>query len=443
MKKVKIAHFSSRITSAFAQLSILVVVPMTLSIDDQGYYFLFASIIALQYICELGSTQVLAIKISALTEVSRHKNSNLLDITSETKYISHEKSPLKMTIELTSLMFTIIALSFFFASTIAAFFLVDPVNSNSGTNLMVIWVINAIFVSFNIKLNSLLMVGENIGYMSKISRLKTLVYLLSGIAFSATAFFTKNLYSIIASPLANCLVVLLFLKYNPQLSALFRKSKSYDYKLLFRWWQKYVFPVQWKMSISWICGYASFSLVNLFIFKSLGPDAIAMYGLSATIFTGISQLASSPVMAIQPNLSSLYSASMFNSRYLLFRKSLTQSILIYVCSSVCILGIISLLTSRTSLLNGRVLSPLNLSILACSYLLYLVCSCLGLYLRTTGTEPLLRTSLIIAITTASLCYIGSIISLDSIVYFFAVSMTIAFVLTLRIYFHNQKNLSRL
>ena len=71
MRKAKIAHFSSRVASASSQFLILLIVPVAFSIDDQGYYFLFSSVTALQYIFELGSTQVFAIKISAFTRAFR------------------------------------------------------------------------------------------------------------------------------------------------------------------------------------------------------------------------------------------------------------------------------------------------------------------------------------------------------------------------------------
>lgn len=443
MKKTKLAHLSSKVANAFSQLVILLVVPVAFSIDDQGYYFLFASIIAMQYILELGSTQVFAIKISALTKASRHEASDSTQNIFKTDKMMQRQKSLRLIIDLAALLFTIISLLFFVLSTIVAFFLIDPVNIKSGGSLLLTWVIYAFFAALSIKFNSFLMIAESLGFMAKSSKIRALTYLLSCIGFVFFAILTNSLYSVIALPLISCASVLMFLKSNTQLSSIFNRKRSDRKMLLFSWWKKYIYPVQWRMAVSWICGYASFSLVNLFIFKSLGSESLAIYGFSASLFTGISQLAISPVMAILPNLSSLYAESKFNARFSIFKKSLLQAILIYTSSSLLLFITIIMFISRTSILEGRILNINNLLILAFSYLMYLVLSSVGLYLRTMGTEPLLRVSLITASLTSILCYIGANISLDTTVYLFALSMLITLLLTVNVYRQQQHVLSSL
>ena len=269
--------------------------------------------------------------------------------------------------------------------------------------------------------------------MAKASKIKALTYLLGCLGFVIFAILTRSLSSVIALPLISCLTVFIFLNSNLQFSNILYRFNSVRKEILLAWWKKYIFPTQWRMSISWICGYISFSLVNLFIFKSLGSEAIAMYGFSTSLFVGISQLSSSPLLAILPNLSSLYASSQLDERYILFKKSLLQAIAIYSGSSIILILALFTLSSNTSILDGRILSFWNLSILAFSYLLYLVFSCLGLYLRTTGSEPLLRVSLLTAAATSALCYIGSNISLNTTVYCFSISMFLPFILTLNIH----------
>jgi hypothetical protein len=109
-----------------------------------------------------------------------------------------------------------------------------------------------------------------------------------------------------ASSLAALAVLLVsvafLLVHRPLFNSLFRAGETRGATL--RWWSD-VFPTQWRLGISWVCGYISLMLFAPFSFWYFGPEAAGAVGLTWALSSGISMLAASWATAKVPHFAAL------------------------------------------------------------------------------------------------------------------------------------------
>jgi len=97
------------------------------------------------------------------------------------------------------------------------------------------------------------------------------------------------------------IMLLMLLKVGVRFWAqVFRHKQHYEYS-----WKKEIINLQTKYAISWMSGYAIFSLFVPVTFKMLGPEEAGKLGLLISLSTGITYLSTSWVDALIPKMNIL------------------------------------------------------------------------------------------------------------------------------------------
>jgi hypothetical protein len=76
-------------------------------------------------------------------------------------------------------------------------------------------------------------------------------------------------------------------------------------------WKREVAPLQWRIAISWICGYFAFSIFTPVMFLFLGPMAAGQMGITWAIVSGVSGLAATWAQVRSPAFANLVARKEF------------------------------------------------------------------------------------------------------------------------------------
>ena len=371
---------------SFAGLITLALIARFLSPAEQGYDYIFGSLIALQMVFELGFSFV-------VLQMASHERAHLEispqgAISGDPVHLSRLASVLQKTIRWYSsaavflIVFLIIAGHRFFST-----------HSQGGTSIhwQAPWFADAAAATGTFLLDPLLSFMEGCGFVPQVARLR-FVQAAVGSSLAWIALATHHGLFAPAATIAGYATVagIWLLSRRSLLLPLLRREPN-PYRIS---WMKEVWPFQWRIAISWLCGYFIFQLYNPVLFAYKGPVIAGQMGMSLSLSNALTAIAVSWINTKAAPFGALIARSDFAGLDHLFFKALSQSL------AVCMLGGLSLwagvfyLNVIHSRLASRVLDPLPLGILLVITTLNIVVAGEALYLRAHKQEKLLVPSVL-------------------------------------------------
>ncbi len=127
--------------------------------------------------------------------------------------------------------------------------------------------------------------------------------LWSGIS-AGSALWAAGLSALFSAFLAACF---LLLRHRWFLASLFA---GFDPSFSLHWWRE-VFPLQWRIAVSWISGFFAFYLFTPTVFYFSGPEAAGQMGITWAVASGISALASTWAQTRAPQFARLVAERKF------------------------------------------------------------------------------------------------------------------------------------
>ena len=162
-------------------------------------------------------------------------------------------------------------------------------------------------------------------------------------------------------------------------------------------WRSEVWPVQWRIAISWVGAYFTTSLFAPILFRFSGPVAAGRMGLTATLAMVLLAVSSNWVVTRGPYFGVLIARGSFKELDRLFWRSLLASLVIVALgASVVTLGVYFLSYFRHPL-SDRILPPLATFFLLLGTVFNSATIGLAVYLRAHKREPLAGTYLVTGI----------------------------------------------
>jgi hypothetical protein len=161
-------------------------------------------------------------------------------------------------------------------------------------------------------------------------------------------------------------------------------------------WSKEIWPMQWKIGLSWISGYFIFQLFNPVLFHYHGAVVAGQMGMTLGATNALLAACITLVNAKSPEFGKLVAVRDWKALDRLFYKVLSQSVVLVVPGALAGWGAIRLLQLHSPL--GRRFIPASQA----SYLLAAVCIltvvyAFAVYLRAHKQEPMVFLSLVTAI----------------------------------------------
>jgi len=374
----------------FAGAGTVLMLPYYLNPIEQGYYFTFASILAIQIFFELGLNQIVVQMVSHEVAHITPENS----ISSSSRYRSIGR--LHSLIQLIGRWYGVAAITFTFICSAAgiAFFL----NKEGAVNFSAWlgpWVCLVMVVAFNLWLSPKMAILEGCGKVGQVARIRLIQSSLGYIFLWISLAVGLGLWAVIAIPLFSALCTSMWLRdFEKKIEQLFGRPKNSEHQIS---WRLEIFPLQWKIALSWISGYFIFNLFTPLAFSQNGPVEAGRLGISLTIFAAILTVGMSWVNAKTPNFTMLLAHGERVQLNKLFIGLFIRSILaVSLMSTLVVLA--SWYGERVGLvLMQRIASPQVLAILGATTIVNAMIYAMAIYMRANREEPMLIQSLVIAI----------------------------------------------
>lgn len=307
----------ARVVQGFTGVGSMFFISTFLTGVEQGFYFTFGSILALQVFFELGLTGI-------MTQYVAHESSHLtLDESGayqgEEKYKSRLSSLLHFCIKWYALL-SILVLTFLIV--LGIYYFNRYGNNDDNINWEVPWILICIVTSIQLFIAPITSIISGLGFIKDTSKISFYQQLIVPCFTWIGLVCGVKLYIL---GLSHGLAVIIWLyfvikkKYHHLLRSIWnteiREKVSY---------MKEIFPYQWKIALSWISGYFIFQLFNPVLFATEGAVVAGQMGLTLQALNAINAFSMSWMNTKVPMFSGLIAQKKYLQLDAIFSKTLKQ-----------------------------------------------------------------------------------------------------------------------
>lgn len=373
----------------FGPLAALLITHFFSSVE-QGYYYTFNTILAMQVFVELGLGVV-------IQQFSSHEWSGLSldqkgEIIGDEENLSRLSSIAKFSVRWFLLAGIFIALGLMVGGYI--FF---STSANSGNiHWIAPWVCLSILTGANILLTPIWSILEGCNQVKNLYKFRLILSLFSAVSFSTSVLLGANLWTAAIGTFISIAFSVYFIrrKYWNFFKSLFTKHFQGP-KIN---WKGNMLPMQWRVAVSWISGYFCFYLFTPILFKYQGPVVAGKFGMTWSIITAISGVANAWLAPRVPQFGMLIAKKDYINLHILLRRIVTIILIITLTFSVLVWLFIFFLPhvnwKITKLLSSRLLDPLPVALILAGQALQIISTPFSSYLRAHRREPLMYLSIL-------------------------------------------------
>lgn len=373
-----------------------------LSPEEQGFYYTFGSIAALQIFFELGLTGIITQFVAH--EASHLKMNSEFKMDGEELYRSRLSSLLKFCTKwyLVIAFLVVVALGVF-----GSLFFARYSEEHQNIEWFLPWILLAIGTAFNLLLSPITAFLEGLGKVKEVAQLRLVqqvihpIFIWGGLAIGGKLFVSG------ADALVRVLIVAIIIVKSPFFKILKNIwNDAGEEKVLY---MKEVFPYQWRIALSWVSGYFIFQLFNPVLFATEGAKVAGQMGMTLAALNGLQSLTLSWINTKVPRMSGLIAQKDYKNLDLLFGKTFKQILFIGTIIVILFVIIIYIVQSMEITFMGmkigdRFLPIIPLCLMSWSTWTMIPISPWATYLRCHKKEPLFVNSVVVGI----LCCISTI-----------------------------------
>jgi hypothetical protein len=360
---------------------------------EQGYYYTFASIIAIQIFFELGLSSIIT---QYAAHEFAHLNINSHDIIEgEAYYKSRLSSLLKFCVKWFSLLSGVLLLALMGAGK----YFFSTYNANLNVEWAWPWVILSVSTALNLFLDPLLAFFEGVGQIESMSKLRFIQKTSYYILLYLLLFFHFKLYSAAIASIVSIIISYLQFFFSSRritMTSIWSAQQQWAISYL-----KEIFPFQWKIALSWISGYLIFQLFSPVLFATEGAVVAGQMGISLAALNGIMAISLSWISTKTPLFSTLIARKEYGVLDNEFKGLVKRSTIACMIALAVFIGGVAILRSLNVALGFRFLAMIPLLLLSGSTLINQFVYALAAYLRSHKREPFLGLSIIMGVLSAA------------------------------------------
>lgn len=376
----------------FAGAGTIILIPQTITITEQGYFYTFVSILAIQIFFELGLNQVIIQLVSHEAAYLQIKNG---------KIIGDPEKAAKLTglVGLLREWYLYASFTFFIVASLLGWFFFNYRNHGIGINYWgTAWCLVVLFTSINLYLSPKLALVEGTGAIGEIARLRLIQSIIGNILLWLMLLNDFGLFSTLAIPLSTTIGTYLWLRFKASWITAAKKNSYIS-------WRHDVFPLQWRIGVSWASGYILFQLFTPIIFSTHGPVEAGRLGLSISIFTAITSVGISWITANTPKFTMYISRGEHKNLNMLFLTTSLQSTIFTSLLSIVIIIVFKYLKMMGLELANRVVDIDTMYWMGLSSVVNCFIFSCATYMRAHREEPMLTQSVVGAFITIFIIYV--------------------------------------
>lgn len=391
---------SSQIISAIGGLVTVFLIAKFMTPATQGFYFTFASVLAIQTFFELGLGGI-------INQFTAHEMA-YLKFFSPTRLVGEERklSRLSSLMHFCLKWYAIAAGLMFVCLISVGFWYFNKFGQQyPDVNWQLPWILVSLGASLNLVISPWMAVLQGMSKvkeMAKISFIKQLIILT--VTWLSLALGAK-LYIPAINSLTGFIILILLYSFTPYPKLLLNTFKhkiketiSYRYE---------IFPLQWKIAISWVSGYFIFQFFNPVVFAYNGAEAAGKVGMTLTVLNAITSFVMSWISTKVPTWSGFIARKEYGELDFSFKKTIQQSTLISVLCIIVFVVFIVVINYLNMPLANRFLPIFLCVIVFLTIPFNNIVSGSATYLRCHKKEPFLIQSIIIGVLTGISTFVGA------------------------------------
>jgi O-antigen/teichoic acid export membrane protein len=385
--------------SSIAGLVTLLLIARSLTPDEQGYYYTFGSLVALQIVFELGFSFV-------IQQMASHEWAHLRIapeglISGDARAHARLASVLQKSVRWYSL-----AAVMLFAGLLAAGLHFFSMYGRTGDPVpwRLPWVLVSLAASLAFQIDPIFAFLEGCGFVPEVARTR-FYQALAGSLLGWGALLTHHgLFAPAVVILGQTLTGGSWLWGRRHMLLGLLGHPVGVHRIA---WFTEVWPFQWRIAVSWISGYFIFQLFNPVLFAYWGPVAAGQMGMSLSIGTAIMSVSIAWISTKSPQFGALIATKRYAELDHVFFRALVQSCIVCVSGCVAAFAITLYLYRHGSPFAHRLLNPWQLSLLLSTITINQLVFAEALYLRAHKQEKFLLISVWNAILmTGSTYFLG-------------------------------------
>ncbi len=382
--------------SSAAGLVTVFLIARFLSPAEQGYYYTFGSLVALQIVFELGFSVV-------ILQLASHEAAHLLigsdgEIRGDAVAHARIASVLQKSVRWYStgallMAVVLIPLGLYFFSTHA------PAGQAIAWQLP--WILVVLAATFTFQIDPVLSFSEGCGLVANIAQLRMAQALLGSLFAWLALIGHHGLFAPACTIFGQIVAAGVWLHGRRRLFVRLLRHDAGDHRIL---WLQEVWPFQWRIAISWLSGYFIYQIFNPVLFAYKGAIAAGQMGMSLTIMGALTSVSIAWVNTKAAPFGALIARKQYAELDRLFFRALVQCLTVCGAGGLCVwLGALYL-NSVDSPLARRILDPFPLGMLLLATLINVAVFGLAIYLRAHKQEKFLLSSILGAIFVGSSTY---------------------------------------
>ena len=380
----------ARTWGSAAGLVTILLIARFLSPGEQGYYYTFGSLVALQIVFELGFSYV-------ILQLASHERARLsisadYEITGDPVAHARLASVIQKSVRWYSVAAVLMA-----ATLVPVGFHFFATHQHAGPTVFwrLPWLFAALMAALNFQTDPFLSFLEGCGYVPEVARLRFMQSVTGSLLAWCALASHHGLFapSMMLFGMASAAVVWLAGKRKLLFGLLAYHAGSDRIR-----WNEEVWPFQWRIAVSWFCGYFIFWIFNPILFAFRGPVAAGQMGMSLSLVNAIQNIAVSWVSTKSAPFGTLIARKEYGRLDHTFFQAVRQAFAVSLAGALTAwLGCIYLNLQHLRFAQ-RLLDPFSLALLLIYMILNVIVFSEAFYLRAHKQEVFFVTSIVGAVT---------------------------------------------
>ena len=389
-----------------------------LSPEEQGFYYTFGSLAAIQVFFELGLTSI-------VTQFVAHESSGIVCLENGLyDGDAYHKSRLSSLLHFCVKWYAIFAVIMMIILTIVGIYFFKTYNDSENVNWYIPWVLLVIGTAVNFFTAPLSSFIEGLGKVKEIAQIRLVQQLFYPIIIWGGLILQARLFVLGLYSLSSAIIFIVVIRLTTSwkmLCNIWHESLSdvIGYK-------EEIFPLQWRIAISWISGYFIFQLFSPVLFATEGAIVAGQMGMTMAALNSLNAMIQSWISTKIPVMSKYIALKEYFVLDTLFLKTMKQMLLIGTMILVFFVIIIFVIQECDIYFFGinnigdRFLPMMPLCLMSWSIWTLVPINCWATYLRCHKREPLMWNSLVVGcLCCVSTLFFGTLYGLYGICISFA------------------------
>lgn len=379
----------SRIWQTLSGPITIFLIAESFSSEEQGYYYTFGSLVGLQIFLEMGLSFVLAQHTSHLFAHLTWGTGGGPEGDKETRkeFLKFLYSAIKW--------YGIMTIVFLGSLLPGGFYFLGQHPSPNGISWAFPWFFLVCTSSLNLFITPILAVIEGSGRVQEIARVRLVQGITGSLISWSVLFLGGGLYVIGTNVLVSAFIGIVWMIWkNPRLvqSLLSFREKHRKDPSSFSW-KKEIWPMQWRIGISWMSGYFINQLFTPILFHYYGAKSAGRMGMSLSLVNMLGTIAVTWISIQMPTFGLLIAQKNWKELDRIFFKAFRESLAVILLGAMSIVIFFELIQSLGLSIRSRFLPPLQIDLLLGVVILNHITVVLALYLRAHKREPFVWLSL--------------------------------------------------